>query len=270
MNIYAFLPARDEEENLPACLDSLINQTLKPSKIAVINDASIDRTQEIAESYGINVINLTQRHESYSSPERGWMLSLVWNHAFPVPENTDYILQTGADVILPLNYLEKLIGLMEQNKKLVIASGMIQNEAFSSVRGVGRLYKAWFWNKYIKKFPLMYISESYPLYKALSLGLHIQCFPELVMQTQRPTNLYKAKYGYAMREIGYFPLYALARCLLASFASRKEGVMMLKTYLMCPFSAEDKKVTDYIQLYQARAILHMKRWLKHWILRILN
>lgn len=277
MNVYVFLPARDEEKNLPACLDALVNQTLKPFKILVINDASIDRTREIADSYGIDVVNLTERHESYSSPERGWMLAFVWNHAFPVPPTTDYIMQTGADIILPLNYVEKLVGLMEQNKKLVIASGTIKNEHSSSVRGVGRLYKAWFWNKYIVNFPLIYTTESYPLYKALSLGLHVQSFPELVMQSQRPTTLYEAKYGYGMRELGYFSLYALARCLLASLFSRKRGVMMLKTYLLAPFRLKDKAVSNYIRLHQARTILYeaqtnlyMKRWLKLWILRSVN
>ena len=270
MNVYVFMPARDEEKNLPATLNSLINQTLKPFKIVLINDASIDRTGEIAESYGVDVINLTDRHKSYSSPERGWMLSGVWNHAFPVPDKTDYIMQTGSDVILPLNYVEKLVGLMEQNNKLVIASGMIKNEHFSSVRGVGRLYKAWYWNKYIGKFPRMYIGESYPLYKALSLGLHIQCFPELVMLTQRPTNLYKAKYGYAMRELGYFPLYALARCLMASLFSHKQGVMMLKTYLTGPFRQKDKDVSNFIRLYQAKIIFRIRESLKNLVGRVLN
>jgi len=44
MNVYVFLPARDEEKHLPATLNSIANQTLKPSKIVLINDASIDRT----------------------------------------------------------------------------------------------------------------------------------------------------------------------------------------------------------------------------------
>jgi len=186
-------------------------------------------------------------------------------------------MQTGSDVILPLNYVEKLVGLMEQNNKLVVASGMIKNEPSRSVRGVGRLYKAWFWNKYIKKFPLIYTTESYPLYKALSLGLHIQCFPELLMVSQRSTNLYEDKYGYAMREVGSLPIYALARCLLASLFSPKKGVIMLKTYLNSPFRLKDKNVNNYIRLYQARTILfqartilHIKRRLNRWLLRSLN
>lgn len=270
MNVFTFLPARDEEKNLPATLTSLVNQTLKPSKILVINDASIDCTSEVAETYGVNVINLTDRHPSYSSPERGWMLALVWNHAFPPPENTDYILQMGADVILPSDYIERMVELMQQNSRLVIASGMIEGEKTlkSHVRGAGRLYKAWFWNRYIQQFPLMYCAESYPLFKALSLGLEVQSFPSVLMTTQRPTNFYKAKYGYAMRELGYFPPFALARCFLSFLMSRKTGVLMFKTYLTSPFKTQDKTIQDYLRLHQIHRILHVKESLKIWTSRI--
>ena len=207
-----FMPARDEEKNLPLSLEALLHQTVKPSKVLLINDASIDGTEQVAKSYGIDVITLTEKHDSYaSSPEVGWMLCKVWNHAFPPPENIDYIMQTAPDAILPLDYTERLIALMEQDDKLVVASGVIEGErtARSYAQGVGRLYKAWFWNKHIKQFPLMYCTESYPLLKAQSLGLHVRSFPSLVMKTQRPTQMYKSKYGYAMRELGYLFPFAL-------------------------------------------------------------
>ena len=269
-NIYAFLPARDEEENLPACLESLLNQNVKPSKIVVVNDASIDHTAEIATSYGVDIINLTWRHESYSSPEKGWLVATIWNHAFPAPTGTEYILQMGADAILPQNYVERLIELMEDDPKLVIASGSIRNEPSvrSHPRGVGRLYKAWFWNEYIQKFPLGYCAESYPLFKALSLGLHIRSFQDLMMETKRPTILYKAKYGYAMRELGYFPPYALAKCFLSFLLSPKDGIMMFKTYLTSPFKPKYRAITRFIRRYQINKLWHLKETFKVWIARM--
>lgn len=270
IRVFTFLPARDEEKNLPDTLTSLTNQTLKPFKILVINDASIDQTREIAEAYSVNVINLTDRHPSYSSPERGWMLALVWNHAFPPPKNTDYILQMGADVILPPDYIERMVELMEQNSRLVIASGMIEGEKTlkSHVRGAGRLYKAWFWNQHIRQFPLIYCTESYPLYKALTLGFEVQSFPDIIMKTQRPTNLYKAKYGYAMRELGYFPPFALAKCFLSFLMAHKTGVTMFRTYLTSPFKQCDKTIQAYLRLNQIRRILHFKESLKIWMSRL--
>jgi len=271
MNVYAFMPARNEEDNLPECLDSLLKQTLKPSKILVINDASIDKTKDIAESYGCDVINLTEQHESYTlSVEDTWRFATIWNHAFPMPRNTDYLMQTGPDVILPRNYIERLVKLMEQDNRLVIASGMIEGEPTlkTHVRGAGRLYKAWFWNKYVKMFPLTHGCESYPLYKALALGFKVQNFPQIIMKAQRPTQLHKGKYGYAMRELGYFPPFALAKCFLSTLFSPKNGIMMFKTYLTSPFKPKDKDIQTYLRLHQIHRILHVKESLAIWLSRI--
>ena len=45
------IPARNEEENLPRLLSSLIKQTYKNIEILVINDQSSDGTEEVIEKY---------------------------------------------------------------------------------------------------------------------------------------------------------------------------------------------------------------------------
>ncbi len=59
------IPARDEEQNLPALLESLNAQTPPPEEIIVVDDASTDRTAEIARAAGARVI------ESAPLPD-GW------------------------------------------------------------------------------------------------------------------------------------------------------------------------------------------------------
>ncbi|HKM47282.1 MAG TPA: glycosyltransferase family 2 protein [Terriglobales bacterium] len=52
------IPARNEEASLRACLESLTTQTGVAFEIIVVDDASIDRTREIAESFaGVRVIS---------------------------------------------------------------------------------------------------------------------------------------------------------------------------------------------------------------------
>ncbi len=46
------IPARNEEENIGACLASLVSQEGVGFEIIVVNDASTDRTREIASSFG--------------------------------------------------------------------------------------------------------------------------------------------------------------------------------------------------------------------------
>ena len=51
------VPARNEEVSLGACLQSLTAQTGVAFEIIVVDDASTDRTREIAESFaGVRVI----------------------------------------------------------------------------------------------------------------------------------------------------------------------------------------------------------------------
>jgi len=52
------VPARDEESNLAACLQSLVTQAGVAFEIIVVDDASVDRTREIAQSFsGASVIS---------------------------------------------------------------------------------------------------------------------------------------------------------------------------------------------------------------------
>jgi glycosyltransferase involved in cell wall biosynthesis len=56
--VSVIIPARNEEANLGACLESLMNQCNFTFEIIVVNDHSTDRTKEIARSFpGVQVID---------------------------------------------------------------------------------------------------------------------------------------------------------------------------------------------------------------------
>ena len=50
------IPARNEETNLPKLLRSLTAQSPQPREIIVVDDASTDRTAEVAQQFGARVI----------------------------------------------------------------------------------------------------------------------------------------------------------------------------------------------------------------------
>jgi glycosyltransferase involved in cell wall biosynthesis len=55
--VSVIVPARNEEASLGACLESLVSQSGVDFEVIVVNDHSIDRTREIAESFpGVRVI----------------------------------------------------------------------------------------------------------------------------------------------------------------------------------------------------------------------
>lgn len=51
------IPARNEEQNLPTLLRSLAAQSSQPREIIVVDDASTDRTANVAREHGARVIN---------------------------------------------------------------------------------------------------------------------------------------------------------------------------------------------------------------------
>lgn len=54
--VSVIIPARNEEHNLPTLLRSLAAQSVQPCEILVVDDASTDRTAEVARQHGATVI----------------------------------------------------------------------------------------------------------------------------------------------------------------------------------------------------------------------
>jgi len=51
LRFYIVIPAHNEEDSIALTLESLVNQTLLPNKIVIVNDKSIDDTQTIVEGF---------------------------------------------------------------------------------------------------------------------------------------------------------------------------------------------------------------------------
>lgn len=53
MNYYIIIPAHNEEKFISLTLQSLVEQTVLPTKIVVVNDNSTDKTEEIVTSFAL-------------------------------------------------------------------------------------------------------------------------------------------------------------------------------------------------------------------------
>ena len=67
MRYYIIAPAYNEEAFVHLTLDSLVNQTVLPSKLIIVNDNSTDKTAEIVTSYSqkypwIQLVNKTSQN----------------------------------------------------------------------------------------------------------------------------------------------------------------------------------------------------------------
>lgn len=69
--VSVLLPVKNEEENLPACLHTLLNQDYPAKEIIVINDNSIDRTAELLSEFTRLYPGIVQAVNAPSQPT-GW------------------------------------------------------------------------------------------------------------------------------------------------------------------------------------------------------
>lgn len=125
MKYYIIIPAHNEEQFISLTLQSLVDQTLLPSKIVVVNDSSTDKTKEIvsqfAEKYAfISVINKTSQdiHLPGSKVIQAFLSGME-----TIDENYDFIVKADADLIFPTNYFETITKHFQSDATIGMAGG---------------------------------------------------------------------------------------------------------------------------------------------------
>lgn len=125
MNYYIVIPAHNEEAFISLTLDSLISQTVLPTKVVIVNDNSTDKTAEIVLAYAkdhpfISLVNKT----STAVHLPGSKVIQAFHDGFAtLDDNYDIIVKLDADLILPNNYFETIIGHFEKDNKIGMAGG---------------------------------------------------------------------------------------------------------------------------------------------------
>ena len=233
MKIVAVIAARNEQQHLPATLEALQNQTLQLHKIVVVNDGSTDLTREIAVNYNCAVVDLPFHVESYvGTPKIAYVLNVGFKHVGnPLP---DYVMHLGADHVLSSEYVERIVYRMEQDAKLVLATGFITGEPSEpdNPRGSGRIIKATFFQKHCNfQYPETWCWEEWLSYKILQLGFKIRCFTDIPSFVSRATFGLRGNEGKTMYELGYHYTSVVGRCLLSLKTSPKLSVKILWDWL---------------------------------------
>lgn len=130
MKYYVIIPAHNEEAYISSALDSLVKQTLRPTKIVIVNDNSTDTTGEIIAKYStqtniIHVFNTTSSRDHMP----GSKVIKAFNKGLTVlDDNYDFIVKLDADIILPENYFKDIAQIFSQNIKIGIAGGFIYEQ----------------------------------------------------------------------------------------------------------------------------------------------
>lgn len=125
MKYYIVIPAHNEETFIALTLQSLVEQTVLPSKVVVVDDNSTDKTSEIIQEFAVKFpfISLIKKtSEAIHLP--GSKVIQAFHKGFEtLDENYDFIVKLDADLILPLNYFETITNIFKSDSKIGMAGG---------------------------------------------------------------------------------------------------------------------------------------------------
>ena len=121
--VSVIVPIHNSEKYLRACLDSLINQSLKEIEIICINDGSTDKSELILDEYKSKdkrIIVINQNNSGQSSAR---------NKGIKIAQG-EYIGFVDSDDFIDLNYYEKLYNYAHYNDAEIAVSGIIRFHKF--------------------------------------------------------------------------------------------------------------------------------------------
>ncbi len=111
MKISVVVIAHNEEQNIDACLCSLLAQSVRADEIVLINHNSTDRTAEIAQKHPVRVVELHGQSGSVHARIRG--LQEV---------SGDIVLCIDGDSIASHNWVEVLSNLLQKDRMVMVGS----------------------------------------------------------------------------------------------------------------------------------------------------
>ncbi|MBT33784.1 MAG: glycosyl transferase family 2 [Thalassobius sp.] len=135
--VSVFVAVRDEEENIIACLSTLLAQNYPQECFEVLigNDQSKDNTVQLVESFIQHRPNFKLIHiNDYKGEARG--KANVLAHLAEVATG-DYFLVTDADMLLPINWIEGMINFAKKRVGIVTGYTMPKSDsAFSALQAI--------------------------------------------------------------------------------------------------------------------------------------
>ena len=230
------IPARNESANIKYTIRSIMSQLIKPELIVVVDDNSEDDTYYVAEKEGAYVMRIKRKSNApiTATPYFAYII----NKGLEIlrKQNLDFIMISGADTIYPRKYVYTIIKNMIKDK-VVVASGVALGErtgGILSVRGSGRIINATWFDKIGFKYPLNYGCETWLLLKALSMGMNIAVYYDVVFYLKRKTTMNPRRaylYGKAMKSLGYPRFYSIGKIFnMFLKGRRKESLYMFIGY----------------------------------------
>jgi len=105
--ISVVIPARNEEAELPGCLDRLALQTVDAFEVIVVDNGSMDRTANVAASRGARVLCESHLGAAYAR-QAGFLAA-----------DAPLVASTDADARVPADWLERICTVFDQSDDII-------------------------------------------------------------------------------------------------------------------------------------------------------
>lgn len=255
-------------------LNSLVNQTLQPKRVVVVNDNSTDGTQSIVDGFAskhpwILLVNSKSSNEHLP----GSKIINAFCKGFEIlDENYDVLCKFDADLIFPSNYLEELAIHFNKNPKLGMAAGFCYIEKNGNwvlenltrkdhIRGALKAYRKACFLKIGKLKPSMGWDTVDELL-AKFYGWDILTDETLHVKHLKPTGIsYNKASKYLQGEAMYKMRYGFVITFISALklAYKKRSFSLFKDYLTGYFKAKKNNIAFLVSEEEGKFIRDL-RW----------
>ena len=282
MKIYIVIPAHNEGAFIEEMLRSLVDQTLLPERIVVVDDQSSDNTSDVVTRFlkEYPFISLVQHNSSEAHLPGSKVVNAFYRGYETLDDEYDIICKFDADLIFPSDYLEKISIHFEKDERIGMAGGFCyiykdQNWILENltnkdhIRGALKAYR----KDCFRQIGGLKPSMGWDTVDELLAQYHnwkIFTDESLVVKHLRPTGFTynkaaKLKQGEAFYKLRYGFLITLIAS--AKLASNKKNPALIKDYLRGYYHAKKEKM-PYLVSKKEGAFIRRLRY-KKMILKLL-
>jgi poly-beta-1,6-N-acetyl-D-glucosamine synthase len=225
--------AYNEEANIQRTIEAVLGQTLLPKRWVIVSDGSLDRTDEIVQTYAskYEFIRFLRVHRLPGRSFRSKVIALRTGSKLLEDVSFEFIGNLDADVSVGCSYFEDLILEFEKDLTLGLAGGFIYEKTSGNLqsRRANRVYSVAHAAQLLRRecyeeiggyAVLEYGGEDWHAQTIAKMrGWGVQAFPELKISHHRHTgegdNLVRHKFrqGRMDHSFGSDPVFEVLKCV---------------------------------------------------------
>jgi glycosyltransferase involved in cell wall biosynthesis len=274
-------PVRNEAEYLPATIESMRVQTVRPKQWIIVDDGSTDHTAEIASAAARDhewIRLVTRPDRGFRNPGGGVIEALYSGYKLIEGTEWEFLVKLDGDLSFGPDYFEKCLHRFARDTKLGVGGGTICHWVHDAlvaeapgdpafhVRGATKIYRRDCWERIggLMRAPGW---DTVDEYRANMLGWVTYTFPELQLRHHRAAGGAQGtwknwvKNGLANYIAGYHPLFMISKCarrvVAQPYIVMSLGLLVgfLGGYFRRVPQVNDKDLIRYLRGQQIRRLL---------------